>query len=113
MFNTCLNNGLTRANINLVMPDYSAGISKTWNTVIQAEYNGWIHITGQTAVSGTSSYDLEISSDGINFEKISQLYTATAYGKGSVITPIAKGMYYKATEGSYSNALIFYPCIGG
>ena len=94
------------------MPDYSAGVSKSWNTSIQADKDGWICVEGGTNSSQTSPYKLYISKDGSTWIKAAQLYTATAYGAGSSLIPIPKGYYYKTEDGSYSHALTFYPCIG-
>lgn len=94
------------------MPDYSAGVSKSWNTSIQADKDGWVFVDGATTASGDGSFKLSVSPNGSNWTKISNFYAATAYGSGSCVVPISKGYYYKAEQGAGGHTLTFYPCRG-
>lgn len=95
------------------MPDYSAGVSKSWNTAILADHNGWV-CAYDKGNSNNSSYVLEISIDGVTWYRIASVFASTSTS-GATIIPISKGVYYKASEGinDSSRTLIFYPCIGG
>ena len=99
--------------IGWVMPDYSAGVSKAWDTALQAEVDGWIEVAGGTNNAGYASYHLYISKNGTDFvSTMASLYTNTQYGNDIKIVPIPKNYYYKADGGSNSHSLIFYPCKG-
>lgn len=95
------------------MPDYSAGVSKSWNTAILADHSGWV-CAYDKGNANNSSYVLEISIDGVTWYKIASVFASTSTS-GATIIPISKGVYYKASEGinDSSRTLIFYPCIGG
>ena len=94
------------------MPDYTAGISKSWDTAIQAIQNGWVVIS-DNGNSSTSCYLLEISTDGTTWVRIATMFANTSTS-GATIIPITKGIYYKASGGINDSVrkLTFYPCKG-
>lgn len=94
------------------MPDYSAGVSKSWNTSVQADKDGWVYVKG-SGNSSDASYVLEVSTDGSTWVRIASMW-AYASTTGSVMVPMPKGTYYKATQSPTTSAreLTFYPCKG-
>ena len=95
------------------IPDYSSGVSKSWNTAILADHNGWV-CAYDKGDAYNSSYVLEISIDGVTWYRIASVFASTSTS-GATMIPIKEGVYYKASEGlnDSSRALIFYPCVGG
>lgn len=95
------------------MPDYSAGVSKSWNTAILADHSGWV-CAYDKGDAYNSSYVLEISTDGVTWYRIASAFASTSTS-GATMIPVKEGVYYKASEGlnDSSRTLIFYPCIGG
>lgn len=98
---------LARSVANSTMPDYSNGISKSWNTSYQAESDGYVYTQ---ADSGLTFY---VSSDNTNWVSFGiNRFDGQGFGTGSLM-PISKGMYYKAVYANARNlSLIFYPSIG-
>lgn len=99
--------GLAAAVSNLAMPNYAAGVSKSWATVYQADTNGYVYIL---APFGSK---LEVSTDNSNWHTVQYSWSSDQGFSASSFIPIAKGIYYKATFTSVnsSNTLVFYPCL--
>lgn len=99
---------------NLTMPDYENGVSKNWNTVYQADKDGYLYIQsdfGSTFYICSQNADVTSNhATWITFQV--SLFDSQGFGHGTFM-PIPKGMYYKAT---YAEArtlnLTFYPCLG-
>lgn len=92
------------------MPDYTAGISKTWNTAHLADKDYLAFVKGFGS-SSTNCYYFAVSADASNWTGIEGLYTANG-GNGETTAFIPKGMYYKASAGSSNQSLIVYPLKG-
>lgn len=102
---TTVKNGtnLAKSISNLVMPDYSNGVNKSWGTTYTAESDGWVY-----------GY-LHANNDAINTFKVNTL-TMWAYGTGggraTFLIPVRKGDSYLATvAGGDTTSLVFYPCL--
>ena len=97
------------------MPDFSAGVSKSLNTVYQAEKDGWIVIHGWQTSNGNANVELQYSVDGTFSDGITVIKNYTGNStqtEGSFIAPIPKGIYYRSTEIGSLHSFIFYPCKG-
>lgn len=94
---------------NFVMPDYANGISKSWNTVYQAESDGYLYVWANFGST------LTVSLDNSTWKTVQYSWHADQGFSASSFVPIPKGIYYKAayTSSSGSNSLVFYPCLGG
>ena len=99
------------------LPDYTKGVSKTWNANNIAETNGWIYATVcsvMTQPAGVQSY-INIDNQLLRLGEYSAPGT-TFYN--SRICPVRKGSVYKihinitGTASISKRELIFYPCIG-
>lgn len=95
------------------MPDYSAGVSKSWNTSVQADKDGWVYVKG-AGNTDESSYVLEISTNGSTWVRTASMYAYSSNTTGGVLIPVPKGTYYKASQSPSTSArvLTFYPCKG-
>lgn len=91
---------------NLTMPNYAAGVNKSWATVYQAATNGYLYIN---AALGSM---LQVSVDNSNWIVVQYSWFSDQGYSASSFIPIPKGIYYKATNGA-SGTLIFYPCLAG
>ena len=94
------------------MPDYTAGVSKTWNTDYTADSDGYIFAGGVTSSNGSKEWGLTVA--GV-------LYNFVADGgdvvdvRTTIFIPVSKGESYKATGGGDyqgNRILKFYPCKG-
>ena len=99
------------------MPDWTKGVSKTWNANNTAETNGWIYATVAaviTQAAGVQSY-INIDNQLLRIGEYSAPGTTFYHSR---ICPVRKGSVYKIhtnTTGTASiskRELIFYPCIG-
>lgn len=86
------------------IPDYSAGVSKTWNTEYTATENGWLFIESVLVEQGEAT---KLIVNGIvvveNFGLFDTDYTTH-------LIPVGKDDIYKATGGTQGQSvLIFYP----
>lgn len=88
-------------------PDYSSGVSKSWNTLYTAETDGWIYIYGNI-VAGTA---LSLQIDGIDV-----FYNATTItpqnNANSGLVPVCKNSTYRGIGGVSTQVLKFYPTKG-
>lgn len=99
---------------DIIMPDYSRGISKSARTNHLAETDGWINF-GVQFEQGDASLRIGTSSTYSENTQVINLWIAD-YGTQNIIVPIPKGHYYYADYSGYSTQvtkLIFYPCKGG
>lgn len=101
--------GLATSASNMTMPNYAAGVGKSWATTHQADTNGYLY------VCATFGSKLEVSTDNSNWITVQYSWHADQGYSASSFVPIPKGIYYKATFTSYnsSNSLVFYPCLAG
>lgn len=95
----------------LIMPDYSKGVNKTWNTVYQADSDGWIRFQaigyGYNSQPAYLYWDLTSAvSNMLGFIK------GNTTAGSSEMFAISKGEYYKATGGYSEQLLTFYPMKG-
>ncbi|MFA7657946.1 MAG: hypothetical protein WCY19_00770 [Candidatus Gastranaerophilaceae bacterium] len=98
--------------VRLIMPDYKSVVSKAWNTILQAESDGWLYPNGgNVASSSMEDFTLTYSFNS----DLSNSFEASAIGANTtagIMVPIIKGMYYRATRGTANQYLKFYPCLG-
>lgn len=87
-------------------PDYSKGVSKTWDTVYTAEQNGWIFIAGNLI---ESSANLVATINGVQFIVCRPQGGTADFGSG--LFPVKKGNTYKGSGAFNYQELKFYPCI--
>ena len=99
------------------MPDYTKGVSKTWNANNIAETNGWIYATVgsvMTQAAGVQSY-INIDNQLLRIGEYSAPGTTFFHSR---ICPVRKGSVYKihinitGSASINSRELKFYPCIG-
>ena len=95
------------------MPDYSAGVSKSWETSNYADTSGYI-VTRGSGTGASACFVIQISLDNSNWIEISRIYIPTNGGDSGGIFPVEKGCYWKAggAAGGQTN-LTFYPMKGG
>lgn len=92
---------------NWMMPDIENGISKTTNTLYQAESNGWIY--GKS--SSGASITLVVYSDAGTTAAYYYYCPPPPVGYFPAgIIPVPKNRYYKIISGGEAK---FIPCIGG
>lgn len=90
----------------LSMANYAQGVSKAFNTVYQAECDGYLYIYARFTGYFSISYN------NINWITLTiNEFDGQGFRTGG-IWPITKGMYYKATSSYTGLALVFYPCVG-
>lgn len=108
---TVLNSGTNfSASIsNMAMPNYAAGVSKSWETTYQADTNGYVYVWANFGSK------LEVSTDNSNWYTVQNSWYSDQGYSASAFIPIPKGIYYKAssTSNTASNSLVFYPCLAG
>lgn len=94
---------------NMTMPNYAAGVTKSWATTYQADTNGYVYVW---AAFGSK---LEVSLDNSTWRTVQYSWHADQGYSTSSFVPIPKGVYYKATytSNSGSTSLVFYPCLAG
>lgn len=94
---------------NLAMPNYAAGVGKSWATTYQADTNGYVYIWANFGSK------LEVSTDNSNWHTVQYSWYSDQGYSASSFVPIPKGVYYRATSTSTtnSNTLVFYPCLAG
>jgi len=94
---------------NMSMPNYTAGVSKSWATVYQADTNGYVYVW---ASFGSK---LEVSLDNSTWQTVQYSWHSDQGYSVSSFVPVPKGVYYKATytTTNSSTSLIFYPCLAG
>lgn len=108
--NTSLSNINATGKANIARyskPNYSAGISKAWNTQYTAETNGWIR-AACTCGTQNRNHWWYLYINGIAFKFHNNQGDWDVDGD-SILLPIAKGQTYKATEGQDWKELTFYP----
>lgn len=90
---------------SMSFPDYSAGVSKTWNTSYTAEVDGWIYAYGRDS-NAISEPSLIVGSQTFTLAFISAYVV-----ESGILVPVAAGVAYKGSGGeAITNKLIFYPC---
>lgn len=93
------------------MPDYTKGISKTWETTYTVDRDGWIEAISNIFSGGTQNAYLVIN--GV-YHRI--IYSGTDGDAnstgGTLFYPMSKGDTYKGTSGTGGQSLIFYPMKG-
>ena len=87
------------------MPDYSAGVSKSENTIYTAEKNGWLYAyRGSSAGSSTAHGTIEIDDVSLRFQYFNAPYGLSTAG---MFVPIAKGSKYKFSN---CDTKTYFPC---
>lgn len=114
-----INNSLTRGNKDEIvgwgMPDFSAGVTKSVNTVYQAECDGYLNVLGVQTSQANTSVDLRysLSSDFSQSITVSKVYTNNLNSTQSAfLTVIPKGIYYKMSNVGTNIVITFYPAKG-
>lgn len=92
---------------NWGLPDYTAGVTKSWNTDITAETNGWVNVKSYTIQGGTASC---LTINGVEVYKLWCGFDAQVGYQN--MWPVYKGDVYKATGGNSGQTITFYPCKG-
>lgn len=92
---------------NWGLPDFTSGVTKSWNTDIVAETNGWVRFHGNLVDDGAA---MVMSINGENVFYLA--YRFDAQGTSLQMIPVSKGDVYKCYGGSDSQAITFYPCKG-
>lgn len=95
---------------SLMMPDYARAASKTWNTVCQADSDGWIKF--QTLSYGGSPAYLYWGTTNSTVTTQIGIIQGNNSAECSPLYPISKGEYYKAIGGYSDQSLVFYPVKG-
>lgn len=95
---------------NLIMPDYTRAATKAWNTVIQAESDGWVKFQSQDYANGTALLYWGLTSTTVT--TVIGCIKGNTSAESTQMYPISKGEYYKATGGYADQSLIFYPVKG-
>lgn len=92
---------------NWGLPDLTSGVTKSWNTDITAETNGWVRFQGDLID------DKEAMVMSINGENVFYLaYRYDAQGTSLQMIPVSKGDVYKCYGASGGQKITFYPCKG-
>jgi hypothetical protein len=95
------------------MPDFSRGVSKSWNTLYQAETNGFFYIRGDSNASHTVWGIISQDSSETNAITLASSYGNNSSSNFASIFPVPKGYYYKAGDSGVTNTTcIFYPVKG-
>lgn len=99
---------LTQSISHLTMPDYSNGVSKSWNTTYQAESDGYVYIWA------TFGSTLSVSLDNSTWHTVQLSWHSDQGYSVSSFVPVPKGVYYRAAYTSIGNttSLVFFPCLG-
>lgn len=106
-----VNNGVPQYGAIEIMPDYSAGVSKSVNTTYTAEVNGYLKYYSQASTPGNVSSKLIINDNTIT-SSTADIYIPNGGGnfwQDIGVIPVSAGDTYKLEGGS---SLIFYPCKG-
>lgn len=89
------------------LPDLTSGVTKSWNTDITAETNGWVNVKSYTIQGDTASCLI------INGVEVYKLWCGFDAQVGyQNMWPVYKGDVYKATGGNSGQTITFYPCKG-
>lgn len=86
-----------------IMPDYTNGVSKSWNTQYTAESDGWLYI--YTQVNNTTS---NLTIDG----QLVAILGCTTVAPLSSLVPISKDSTYIGTGSQAATVFKFYPTKG-
>lgn len=89
------------------LPDLTSGVTKSWNTDITAETNGWVNVKSYTVQGGTASC---LTINGVEVYKLWCGFDAQVGYQN--MWPVYKGDVYKATGGNSGQTITFYPCKG-
>lgn len=90
-------------------PDYSSGISVTWDSDYTCPSNGWVYASGNSQGSSASSY-VYLIINGISF-RVSN--GTTGYVDiASLFVPVTAGDIVKGTGGANTQEIRFYPSKG-
>lgn len=88
------------------MPDYTAGVSKTWGTDITAEANGCV--IAHASASSSTRINAVVNGVTLPFNDLANT------GRLSISFWVPKGAVWKVYGGDNSERnIVFYPCIGG
>lgn len=99
------------------LPDYTKGVSKTWNVNNIAETNGWIYATVSSVMTQSAGVQSYINIDN-QLLRIGEYSAPGTTFYHSRICPVRKGSVYKlqinitGSASINSRELKFYPCIG-
>ncbi|HNW25235.1 MAG TPA: hypothetical protein PLG15_05075 [Candidatus Gastranaerophilaceae bacterium] len=100
---------LAKSITNLPMPNYSSGVSKSWNTSYLAESDGFVMVGCGFGLTFSYSFDGTNWTSNLLFNHSGQGYGAWGF------IPIPKGIYYKLNyeyDGSSWKHLKFFPTKG-
>ncbi len=107
-----LSTGGKEAVIALSMPDFSSGVSKSLDTIYQAESDGWISIRGQgNGSTATFVLNYSANNDMSNPTEVAGDYFNCSNNETKLF-PIPKDMFYQATQTTSYFSMIFYPVKG-
>ena len=94
------------------MPDFSSGVSKSLDTIYQAELDGWILIRGQgNGSTATFVLNYSANNDMSNPTEVAGDYFNCSNNETKLF-PIPKDMFYQATQTTSYFSMIFYPVKG-
>lgn len=101
--------GIKASIANFGMPNYSSGVSKSFNTSYSETSNGYLFVNVQEGRSSTISLTI----GGVNVATFGTYQGSGAYRCWVIPVP-AGNSYYLSLAGSFeSSSITFYPCIGG
>ena len=86
------------------MPDYSAGVSKTWNTDITAECAGVV--IANAAANNTTTLKATVNGNQLPYNDIAN------HGVLSISFAVSKGDIYKVYDANGAGTIVFYPFKG-
>lgn len=89
-----------------MMPDYTAGENKTWNTEYVADKNGWVAI--YSFCSDDTNNPAILLVNGVDVLHFAGYYDA--HLRMRMIAPVAVGDTYKAYGGDGEQSVQFFPC---
>lgn len=92
---------------NWGLPDLTSGVTKSWNTDITAETNGWVRFQGDL-IDDQAAMVMSINGENVFY----LAYRYDAQGTVLQMIPVSKGDVYKCFGASGGQKITFYPCKG-
>lgn len=115
--NTTLSSGsnIVKSITSFYLPDFTKGVSKSINTVYQAECDGWAFIAADLSSGAAAvSLDFSLTADFTNVIRGIHLGSSNGGVSSHLVIPVPKGIYYKTspTLTPTTATTIFYPAKG-